>query len=118
MPIILATDYPPLYVVGLFLLAVLCEIAAVGLSLATLSLCWFKTRTAQAHLCSRLAVIAARAGFILTLVSHKLDLQPELDRENWANIGCLTGPPALVAAAAFAWTHFRYHHFNASRLSE
>jgi hypothetical protein len=105
--IILATEYPPLYVFALFLLAVLCGLTAAGLGLVGLVLGWFPTRIVRARRCSSSALIAAVAGTILVFVSHRLDLQPDLDRESLEAIGWLTGPPAIVALTAFAFTRWR-----------
>jgi hypothetical protein len=105
--ILLATDYPPLYVAALFLLALLSELAATGTGLIALVLGCLPSRSAQARRCSTWALFASFAGTILFFVSHRLDLQPEFDREALESIGWLTLPPTVIALAAFAFTHWR-----------
>jgi hypothetical protein len=105
--IILATDYSPIYVIAMYLLALLCELAAIGLGLTGLVLGCFANRSIPAHRCSCLAVIAALSGTILFFVSHLLDLQPEIDREFLEMLAWLALPPAILALAAFAFTSGR-----------
>ncbi|MFN7563620.1 MAG: hypothetical protein ACK5TH_17705 [Prosthecobacter sp.] len=105
--ILLASSYPPVHVVVLFLLGLVCELAATFLGLLGLVLGLFRTRIAPAHRCSVLALMAAAAGAFLIFVSRWLDHQLQLHNDAVVRMGWFIIPPAVIAFAALTFTRWR-----------